>query len=250
MRFSFAGKRVIITGGSRGIGRAIALAFAGSGARVSACARGQMDLDALAKEMADLGSAGHVAPCDLGDPDQITGNVEAAAAALGGVDILINNASGMPNGDGEEAWDLVMRVDLLATIRASRAAEAHLAASTGASIINITSISAFRPSARTPAYAAVKAALVHYTASQALALAKKGIRANSIAPGSIEFPGGNWEKRKTTEPALYNRILQSIPFGRLGTPEEIAHVALFLASPYASWITGQTIAVDGGQLLG
>ncbi len=96
----------------------------------------------------------------------------------------------------------------------------------------------------------MKAAVIQYTTSQAAALAPKGIRANCVAPGSIEFPGGSWEQRKTTDPALYNRILGSIPFKRLGTPQEVANVVLFLASPYAGWVTGQTVVVDGGQLLG
>jgi 3-oxoacyl-[acyl-carrier protein] reductase len=102
---------------------------------------------------------------------------------------------------------------------------------------------------RTPAYAAVKALVINYTASQAAALAKDGIRVNAVAPGSIEFPGGTWEKRRAEDPALYQRILGSIPFGRLGEPEEVADVALFLASPAARWVTGQTIVVDGGQML-
>ena len=103
---------------------------------------------------------------------------------------------------------------------------------------------------RAPAYAAVKALLVNYTQSQAAAFAPDGVRVNAVAPGSIEFPGGTWEQRRTTDPDLFNQILASIPFGRLGTPEEVAEVALFLASPAARWVTGQTIIVDGGQLLG
>ena len=99
-------------------------------------------------------------------------------------------------------------------------------------------------------YAAVKSAVINYTQSQALVLSGKRIRANAIAPGSIEFPGGLWEERKTTNPQLYQGILKSIPWGRLGTPEEIASVALFLVSDMAGWVTGQTITVDGGQLLG
>jgi 3-oxoacyl-[acyl-carrier protein] reductase len=133
-------------------------------------------------------------------------------------------------------------------VRASRAALPWLEKSRG-SIIHISSISGLMHSARTPPYGAVKAALIQLTLSQASALAQKRIRVNCIAPGSIEFPGGSWEQRKSTDPTLYNAILRSIRFGRLGTPEEIANVALFLASSAASWVTGQTIAVDGGQML-
>ena len=250
MPFDFSNQRVVVTGGSRGIGRAIALGFARAGAAVSVCARGEAGLRALAAECPSGAQALHVAPCDLADGEAIARYIDAAAEALGGIDILVNNASGMSGGDSDSAWEAVTNVDLLATVRASRKAEPHLGRSKAGSILNIASISAFRPTARTPAYAAAKAALVHYTASQAMMLARRGIRANCIAPGSIEFPGGSWERRKTSEPELYTRVLNSIPFGRLGTPEEIAHVALFLASPYAGWITGQTIAVDGGQLLG
>jgi 3-oxoacyl-[acyl-carrier protein] reductase len=137
----------------------------------------------------------------------------------------------------------------MGTVRAIRAATPHLAKSGAGSIINISSISGLRASARTAPYGAVKAALIEYTLSEAALLAKQGIRVNCIAPGSVEFPGGSWEKRKTDAPNLYNAILRSIPFGRLGRPEEIAAVAVFLASPLASWVTGQTISVDGGQLL-
>src|SRR5262249_5959713 len=114
---------------------------------------------------------------------------------------------------------------------------------------NTSSISALQPSARTPPYGAVKAAVVHYTQSQAVALAAARIRVNSVAPGSIEFPGGMWENRKTYEPALYHRVLSTLPVGPLGRPEKVAKAVLFLASAHASWITGQTLVVDGGQML-
>ena len=116
--------------------------------------------------------------------------------------------------------------------------------------MNIASISALRASTRAAPYGAVKAAVMHYTASQAKMLAGRGIRVNCVAPGSIEFPGGTWEDRRTSNPQLYNSTLAQIPFGRMGKPEEIANVVLFLASPLASWVTGQSIVVDGGQLVG
>jgi len=240
----FAGKRVLVAGGSRGIGRSVALGFAREGAAVSICARGAEALEATRKEIAAAGVAAHAMPTDLADAAW----VEGAAKALGGIDVLVNNASGFGARDTEEDWAKGLNVDVMATVRASRAAATHLRAAKGC-IVNVTSISGFRPSLRTPAYAAVKALLINYTSSQAAAFAADGVRVNAVAPGAIEFPGGSWEARRTSDPALYNRALGSIPFGRLGTPEEVAVVVLFLAGPGSRWVTGQTIIVDGGQML-
>ncbi len=251
MAFHMNGRKVVVCGGSRGIGRSIALGFAKAGASVSICARGA---DALNSTLADLRGAGggkmHAAACDLSDAKSIAAYVPVAAEALGGIDVLINNASGFGGGDTEDGWAASMSVDIMATVRASQAALPFLLKGTEPSIVNITSISGFRPSTRTSAYGAAKAAIMHYTTSQAAMLARQGVRVNSVAPGSIEFLGGLWEQRKASSPQLYTGILKSIPFGRLGYPEEVADVVLFLASHEARWVTGQVIAVDGGQLLG
>ena len=245
----FGSKRVVVCGGSRGIGRSVALGFAQEGAAVSICARSPGPLEETRQEIEAKGVPAHAAPCDLADGPAVLAYVEAAARALGGIDVLVNNASGFGSQDTEEGWAAGLSVDVMATVRASRAALPHLERSRGC-IVNVSSISGFMPSTRTPAYAAVKALLINYTASQAQMHAPKGVRVNGVAPGSIEFPGGSWEKRKTSDPKLYGSILDSIPFGRLGTPEEVAEVVLFLSSPRARWVTGQTVIVDGGQMWG
>jgi 3-oxoacyl-[acyl-carrier protein] reductase len=247
MQVDFNGRRVVVAGGSRGIGRSIALAFAQAGASVSICARGADALEATHAELAGFAGETHAAICDLADPAAIERYIAEAAAALGGIDILVNNATGSGLGDDEAAWAASLNVDLLAVVRASHAALPYLAKSDGASIINISSGSGLDPSPRTPAYGAAKAAVNHYTRTQAATLARQGIRVNCVAPGSIEFPGGSWERRKTDDPALYNSILASCPAGRLGHPEEVASVVMFLASPLANWVTAQVISVNGGQ---
>jgi 3-oxoacyl-[acyl-carrier protein] reductase len=250
MHMNLKGKRVVVAGGSRGIGRSIALGFAAAGAGVSICARGRAALDATSAEIAAQGVKLHSAICDLADKDAIATYIGAAADSLGGIDVLVNNASGFGAADDEAAWTKGLSVDLMATVRASQAATPFIEKSGGGAILNISSISGYRASARTPSYAAVKAALINYTMSQALMLAPKKIRVNAIAPGSIEFPGGIWAERKSANPQLYQAVLRSIPWGRLGKPEEVANAALFLCSDAGSWVTGQTLAVDGGQLLG
>ena len=249
MQMNFDGRRVVVAGGSRGIGRSIAIGFAAAGASVSICARGKPALDATAAEIGAKGVKVHAATCDLSDADAIGTYIADAASALGSIDILVNNASGFGYADDEAGWAAGINIDIMATVRASRAAVPHLEQHGKSAILNISSISGYGPSARSAPYAAVKAALINYTQSQALMLASRKVRVNAIAPGSIEFPGGTWEDRRTSNPGLYDSTLKSIPWGRFGNPEEVANVALFLCSDLASWITGQTVIVDGGQTL-
>lgn len=247
MQIDVKGLKVAVAGGSKGIGRSIALAFAEAGAAVSICARGAEALEATRRELAGLGGTAHAGSCDLSKEADITAWIAAAAAAMGGIDVLVNNATGYGWGDDEASWEQSISVDVLAAVRASRSAMPWLEKSKAASIINISSGSGLNPSVRTPAYGAAKAAVIHYTRTQAAALIAKGIRVNCVAPGSIEFPGGIWAARKEAQPAVYNAALASCPQGRMGHPEEVANVVVFLASPLASWVTAQIVSVNGGQ---
>lgn len=247
--FDFTGYRVAVAGGSKGIGRAIALGFLEAGANVSVCARGQDGLDALAQDAGEHATHLHVQPCDLAEVTQLGHWIDAATTALGGLDVLVNNASGYGFRDDDESWLADFNVDLMAVVRASHFALPHLQRSAHACILNTSSIGSFRPRTMGPPYAALKAAINHYTRTQALALADDRIRVNAIAPGSIEFTDGVWDRVKRNKPDEYAKVLATIPFGRFGTPQEVAQLALFLASPCAGWITGQIVAVDGGQSL-
>ena len=168
MHMNLKGKRVVVAGGSRGIGRSIALGFAAAGAGVSICARGRAQLDATSAEIAAHGVKLHAAVCDLADKDAIAAYIAAAADSLGGIDVLVNNASGFGTSDDEAGWAKGLSVDVMATVRASLAATPFIETAGGGAILNISSISGYRASARTPSYAAVKAALINYTMSQAL----------------------------------------------------------------------------------
>lgn len=250
MAFDFTGRRVVVCGGSRGIGRSTALGFAQAGASVSICARGAGPLEATRGEIAALGRTAHAAQCDLADEAAIRRYIAEAAAALDGIDVLVNNSSGFGMTDDTAGWTAGFLVDIMAIVHASQAALPFLdAAEPKGCIVSVSSISAMRASTRGASYGAVKAASIHYTGSLAAKLGPQGIRVNAVAPGSIEFPGGSWERRRLEGSPIYDRVLNQIPAKRLGTPEEVADVVLFLASPHARWVTGQTIVVDGGQLL-
>src|SRR3984957_17723065 len=248
MLMELTNKKAIACAGSRGSARAIALGFAAAGGDVSICARDPAVLEESRAEIAKHGHKAHAASADLANETAVRDYIRAATEALGGVDFLVNNASAFGSSDDAQGWTSSLAIDMMAIVHATQEALPALRASKG-SVLNISSIAAMHTAARQPPYGAIKAAVIHYTGTQAALYAKDGIRVNCIAPGSIEFAGGVWDRRKTDNPRLYNAVLNSIPFGRLGYPEEIANVALFLASPFASWVTGQTIAVDGGQLL-
>ena len=249
MDLGLKGKGVVVTGGSRGIGRAIALAFAREGTAVALCARGAEGLERTAGEIRALGVKVHAAPCDIADKDALAGFLDGAKQALGAVHVLVNNASGFGVMDNDEGWALGFNVDVLAAVRATRQVAPWIAEAGGGAVVHISSISGLEPSQTVP-YGAAKAALQSHALSMAKILAKKNIRVNAVAPGSIEFPGGSWEMIGKANPKMYESVRRGIPFGRLGTPEEVADVVVFLASERGRWITGATVPVDGGQLIG
>ena len=158
--------------------------------------------------------------------------------------MLVNNASAFGRSDDEAGWEASISVDLMAPVRASYAALPFLEKNAGA-IVHVAALAGLRASVRTPPYGAIKAAIIQYTRTQAAQLAARNIRVNCVAPGPIYFKGGTWDHNRREKPELYRSVLARCPFGRMGTPEEVANVALFLASDAASWVTGQTIAVDG-----
>ena len=249
MVFDFSGRRIVVTGGSRGLGRAIAAGFLRVGGSVSICARDAAMLANAHEELSGLGKT-HSAICDLADPLQIPLYIEAAAKALGGIDVLVNNATAYGRADDERGWTTAFNVDLMSIVRTCKAALPWLQmAKPEGAIVNIGSIAGTRPSPTAPPYGAIKAAIMHYTASQAAILAKLGVRVNAVAPGAVTAPGHYWEQRRENNHPAYREICEKIPAGRPAQAEEIADAVLFMASPAARWVYGQTLVVDGGQTL-
>jgi len=249
MDLELLNKNVIVTGASRGIGFAIAEAFVREGANVSICARSTNPLATAETVLKKYGTNVHSMLCDVSDPAALGNYIHAAHKTLGALHVLVNNPSGFGMTDDEAGWKISVDIDLMASVRGSWFAAPLIEESGGGAIIHISSISGLTQSRRTPPYGAVKAALNQYTMTQALDFASRSIRVNAIAPGSIYFEGGAWAHAKAVDPELYETILSRIPSGRYGTPQEVASVAVFLASERGRWITGQTITVDGGQML-
>jgi 3-oxoacyl-[acyl-carrier protein] reductase len=239
-------RTAIVTGGSRGIGRAIALALADEGVRVAICARGEERLRDAEAELRRRAVDALALVADVTRAEDIERIVGETVARFGRLDILINNAGERGREDSDDVWNTIFESNVLAAARATRAALPHLRARGHGVVIHIASIYG-RESGGPVAYNAMKSAMIAHAKAMALELAPD-VRVNSVAPGSVAFPGGSWGRRLEEDPEGMARFVeQNIPMGRFGTPEEIANVVTFLCSDKASWVTGACINVDGGQ---
>jgi 3-oxoacyl-[acyl-carrier protein] reductase len=252
MDLGLAGKACLVAGASRGIGRSIALALAREDARVAAVARGESDLDNVLAELCRAGSGDHTSiVADVTTADGAAAAVDGTVRAFGGLDVVVSvvgksfarDAAAMDDDDFAKSLDM----NLWSSMRVAQRAVPHLTARGGGSITLITSIWG-REAGGAPGYNVAKAGVVALAKALARDHAKHNIRVNSVAPGSILFPGGGWARRQQADPAgIADMIARELPFGRFGTPDEVADVVTFVASPRASWIAGACIVVDGAQ---
>ncbi|MGH9035877.1 MAG: SDR family NAD(P)-dependent oxidoreductase [Acidimicrobiia bacterium] len=243
-----AGKVALVTGASRGIGRAIALALAGAGADVALAARNVNDLKAVADEVAELGSRSVVVPLDVTDTVSVEGAVVAAVENLGRLDVLVNNAGVISSAPvletDDQEWDRVMGTNLRGVFLCSRAAGRVLTAQRSGKVINIGSNFGIVAAPDYAVYCASKAAIHQFTRVLALEWAPFNVQVNAIAPGYVatDFNADVREDRELTE-----RIVRRIPARRMGDPAEIGPLAVLLASPESDFMTGSTLVIDGGH---
>ncbi|MEA2791717.1 MAG: 3-oxoacyl-[acyl-carrier protein] reductase [Acetobacteraceae bacterium] len=250
MDLGLAGMKALVTGGTKGIGRAVAEHFAAEGCDVAICAR---NADEVAQTVAALSQRGVRATgraVDVADGSVLAQWVSDVGKELGGIDIVVSNVSALAIGQDEASWQAEFNTDMMGTVRAVNAAMPFLEKSKAGSIVVIASVSGREVDFAAGPYGVFKAALIHYAKGLSFQLAAKNIRVNSLSPGNTYFPGGVWEKIEQTNPQLYNEALALNPTGRMGKPEEMARGVIFLASPAASFITGTNLVVDGALTRG
>jgi 3-oxoacyl-[acyl-carrier protein] reductase len=250
MDLGLKGLKAIVTGGTKGIGRAIAQTLATEGAHVALCARNADEVANTVAEFSKYGVKVFGRVADVSDAKGLAAWVNEAAEALGGIDIVVANVSALAIANDEAGWKSGFEVDMMGTVRLVNAALPYLEKSSKGSIVTISSVSGREIDFAAGPYGAFKAAIVHYTQGEAQQLAGKGIRANSVSPGNTYFAGGVWNQIEHGNPTLYKQALAMNPTGRMGTPQEMANAAVFLASPAASFITGTNLVVDGALTKG
>jgi 3-oxoacyl-[acyl-carrier protein] reductase len=246
-----AGKAALITGGSRGIGRAIALRLASEGCSVGICARNVESISQVVDEARAQGVTACGVVADVAQEGDIEHFVEKAAAEFGRVDLLVANAGPHLGGrlvrSTPDDWREAFELHVIHAVRAIRACVPHMKQAGGGAVVIVASISGWKPAPR-PQYGAAKAAEIYLAMELGRELASYGIRVNAVSPGSIEFPGGGWDSLRKRDPERVSRFVErDFPFGRLGTPEEVADVVTFLLSERASWVSGTQVCVDGAQ---
>jgi 3-oxoacyl-[acyl-carrier protein] reductase len=248
MDLGLAGKRAVVSGASHGIGRAVASRLLREGASVAICARDVGGVEAAVKELGEFGTVvGH--PCDFADEQAVRGWVQTAAEALGGIDIVVSNASASgQHGTGSGPWELNFKVDVLGCVALCEAAKPYLDQSDAAAIVQIGTITAIEHHdvPINPSYGALKAAMINYMAQLAQRWGGDGIRANTVSPGPIFIEGRKWDSISERRPEIYERDRDRHPSQRMGTADEVAAIVTVLASPIASWVTGENVVVDGG----
>ena len=250
MDLQLKGLKALVTGGTKGIGRAIVETLTAEGADVAFCARNASDVTALEATLKSAGARAFGMALDIADADGLKAWVGEAAAALGGLDIVVANVSALSIGADEESWRRGFEVDMMGCVRLVEAAMPFLEKSKAAALVSISSVSGREIDFAAGPYGAFKAALIHYTQGLAYRLAGKGIRANTVSPGNTYFEGGVWNKIKDGNPELYKTSLNLNPTGRMGTPQEMANAVAFLVSPAASFVTGTNLVVDGALTRG
>ncbi|NCF19106.1 MAG: SDR family oxidoreductase [Haliea sp.] len=241
-----AGKKAVVVGGARGIGRATAEILAGEGADVAICARGEEDVQQAVESLSSKGISAHGAAIDVTDKDAYQSWIADSGEALGGIDILIVMASGVGGSVDEESWHANLETTVLGASRGIEAAMPYLEKSDAGSIILMSSTSAVETFFAPQPYNALKASLITYSGQLSQALGGQGIRVNCVSPGPTTFEGGNWDVIEQNAPEIFQGVVEGFPQGRLGTAQEVANAVVFLASPAASFITGTNLVVDGG----
>jgi NAD(P)-dependent dehydrogenase (short-subunit alcohol dehydrogenase family) len=245
MELGLKGKSVLVTGGSKGIGLAVAELFADEGANVAICARNANEVGKVVKALAVKGVKAWGKAIDVADPTALKVWVEGAAAEFGGIDTIVCNVSALAVGDTPETWEKSFRTDLMHTVNSVAAAKSYLERSKSASIIIISSVSGFEVDFAAGSYGAIKAALIHYSKGLSNQLITKGIRVNVVSPGNTYFEGGIWNNIERGMPDLFKTAMSLNPTGRMGTAEEVAAGVVFLASPAASRVSGTNLIIDG-----